>query len=168
LEEEFEKIDKCESVIWAVNHKIKEFWIHARHQGKPSPLLDLTRNIDVATFFAFWNTFSEEVAIFMIVMTNKKPSLDAIKSADENILKIIDPIEIGVKRHLKQDALYFTTTLIGDESNRHSFQRMDERSLVYDSFYETDIYKFKIKEEDFRSVLAELDEIGVNVKQLFD
>lgn len=167
LEEEFIKINKCGSVVWEVNHKIKEFWIHARHHGMPSPLLDLTESPEVGAYFAYSNSFTEEVAIFLIVQANKKPSKAAVKSGDRKILKVIYPRHIKVERHLNQKSLYFTTTLIGDESNRHSFQRMDEHSLVKDSFQETHIYKFEIKADDFVSVLTELDENDINEQQLF-
>lgn len=48
----YDAIINTESISWELDNRIRDLWIYARHQGKPSPLLDFSYSLDVATYFA--------------------------------------------------------------------------------------------------------------------
>lgn len=144
----YKAIINTESISWELDNRIRDLWIYARHQEQPSPLLDFTYSLDVATYFAAMNKKNwEHIAIFMILEQNYEPSEpDGIKDAEEIFIRSIKPTESTVtsKRHKRQQSLYVVSTFLGKYENRHTFQKMGAKQIIKGAMRKIQIYKFII------------------------
>lgn len=148
LSNAYHALKRTESVVWELDNRIRDLWVYARHQGQPSPLLDFTYSLDVATYFAAMNKKNwEHIAIFMILEQNYEPSEpDGIKDAEDIFIRSIKPTESTVtsKRHKRQQSLYVVSTFLGKYENRHTFQKMGAKQIIKGAMRKIQIYKFII------------------------
>ncbi len=93
-----------------------EFWIHVRHCGFPSPLLDWSASPYIAAFFAFEEqNMAEYVAIYVYV---EPIEVTCASSSTTTCIRIIgEPGTRTNKRHYLQQTWY-TLAYITDELNK--------------------------------------------------
>lgn len=167
----YKAIINTESISWELDNRIRDLWIYARHQGKPSPLLDFTYSLDVATYFAAMNKKNwEHIAIFMILEQNYEPSdPDGIKNAENIFVRSIKPPKSTVtsERHIRQQSLYIISTLLGSNKNRHTFQNISANQIVKGAISKFQIYKFIIPSTEQYIINKKLPSDWINDDYLF-
>ncbi|MEI7482263.1 MAG: FRG domain-containing protein [Elusimicrobiota bacterium] len=146
------------------------FWVFLRHYGFPSPLLDWTKDYQVAAFFAFQNKSDEEfISIHTMI-----PALCG--STGANLITINDSsmqtdaaasLKPLIRRHAEQKSVYtlfYKERSDGRGSKPQSFEKHE------DMFKENSAhggswglyFKFNILASERERVLKELDQIGIN------
>ena len=137
------------------------YLVHLRHQGFPSPLLDWSRSLYVAAFFAFQHPRGERISVFAFqehAGSGKAGSSDApqIRTLGRNIRTH--------PRHFHQQAEY-TTALRFQESTWHIARHLD---VANTSTHNQDhLWKLTAPSRDRRNVLRQLGAYNINAYSLF-
>ena len=141
-----------------------EFMVNIRHNGFPSPLLDWTRSLYVAAFFAFSNfpapLTSEKVAIFMY--------FDELESgkrwcSDEKRIFSLGPNITTHKRHFLQQCEYTICVNEIDET----FCFVDYTDIAWGRDDQDILIKITLPYDERKIVLQELESMNINAYSLF-
>lgn len=153
------EIRKCDSILRPKQKVLVEYLIRARHFKYPSPLLDWTRNLHVATYFAYSEVKNESspIAIYMAFRSNRDPT-DNHGNGNEVAFLFEDPVDSQVDRHNKQEAMYSVSYCNSSCLNRFVFKELtDEYAMFNQSPFNLKIYKFIIPSDETEAMLSQLD-----------
>jgi FRG domain-containing protein len=138
-----------------------DYYVYLRHHGFPSPLLDWSRSVYVAAFFAFRNAAKGRVAIYAYLDNIGRGK---VGGSDRPVILHLGPYVNSHPRHVLQQCEY---TLCS---------RWDADHWVYAShhdvfeFGERDqdlLWKFSLPASERLKVLRRLDESNLNAYSLF-
>lgn len=167
--ERLDQIRKCESIVWPKHWELRDYIIRARHFGYKSPLLDWTRNLHVATYFAYKGieNHSLRISIYMICSSNRDITNQA-RDGYEVTFQFEDPSISDVERHYLQDALYSIFYENRSSLTRYHFKPYCKKhELIEASPYKLKIFKFNIPSHESNYILDKLsDEYGINSDSL--
>lgn len=141
-----------------------EFMAYVRHHGFPSPLLDWTRSLYVALFFAYQNASEGElVAIYTYIESLRSMKINTVGAP---IISELGPYVATHRRHFLQQGQYTVAVqqLKGNDgvycSHELAFRDKDNE--------EQDIlYKFTLPGALRYSVLSKLEEMNINAFTLY-
>lgn len=143
-----------------------EYMAHVRHHGFPSPLLDWSRSVYVAAFFAFFDAKdSEWVSIYVLSEANAYSGSSRVPE-----IKRCGRYLKTHKRHFFQQSEYTMCLIFTDQNNWH-FAPHDS-ALVEDEHdkerpYNFALRKYSIPATERLKVLKLLDEHNLNAFTLF-
>jgi len=139
-----------------------DYLAYLRHHGFPSPLLDWSRSLYVAAYFAFANTVSSEVAIFVFL---EQPDNTKHSSSSAPQIHIFGPYVKTHPRHFRQQSRY--TVCAKFESDTAEFR--PHQSVFEPGRTDQDLlWKFVVPANERLKVLSRLDEYNLNAFSLFD
>lgn len=139
-----------------------DYLTYLRHHGFPSPLLDWTRSIYVAAYFAFESPVDDRVAIFVFW---ENTGLGKASSSNAPQIHTFGPHVRSHIRHFNQQSSY--SICCEFESGEWKYTKHD---LIYGSSAPTlqdVLYKFTIPASERSNVLASLDSMNINAFSLF-
>lgn len=102
------------------------FMVYLRHFGFPSPLLDWTENLYIAAYFAYSDTKSDNVAIYIYQQSNDSSMVSEDNSTVIHLGKHIDTHQ----RHIYQQAQYTVCKSAQTDENCSGFKQ----NFFYDSY----------------------------------
>jgi len=140
-----------------------DLWVHFRHHGFPSPLLDWSRSLFIAAFFAFEAPQSDRVAIYAFQELPLVGPGKTWKDTEPHIVSM-DPHVRTHPRHILQQAEYTIAVrrfrgvwhLARHEDVFQRGKRNQDR-----------LWKFTVPRSEARATLTELDEVNINAYSLF-
>jgi hypothetical protein len=136
------------------------FLIYTRHHGFPSPILDWTRSVYVAAFFAFAD---ENTAQRRSVYVWPRPTM-SVGGTNTVELRRLGPYITTHRRHVLQQCRYSICAQYSTDSAEWRF--MPHESAVAGKAFEH-LYKFNIPSTERKTVLAFLDDFNLNAYSLF-
>lgn len=142
-----------------------EWMIFLRHHGFPSPLIDWTTSVYLASYFAFINaTLSDYTSVFAYIET---PS--GVKTGSDNDINIntIGPYVKTHKRHFLQKSRYTFATKYIDDKDDHFIVGHEEVFKVRDAGQDV-LFKFLIPSFERMKILSMLNsDFNINPFSLF-
>jgi FRG domain-containing protein len=158
---------------WAsdYDHKMKhefnipgyEFLVYLRHHGFPSPLLDWSRSLYVATYFAFARANAERVAVFVYREYGKAGKVTT--SSEAEIVEL-GPYVRGHSRHFLQQSQYTMCKFFHD-GDWHFVPHYDVFSGKDPTLDQDHLWKLTAPATERTKVLRILDEHNLNAFSLF-
>jgi hypothetical protein len=140
-----------------------EFFVYLRHQGFPSPLLDWSRSLYVASFFAFKDARIENshVSIFCYLETS---GYGKCGGSDQPFIQTIGPYIRTHKRHHLQQS-YYTRCI---DYNDGDAQYVSHYAVFNNGADGQDhLWEFRIPVSEKFKVLTRLDMSNINAFSLF-
>lgn len=138
-----------------------DYLVYLRHHGFPSPLLDWSRSLYVAAFFAFQRPASERIAIFVY-----QEFAGAGKALFSNKPQIhtLGPHIRTHQRHFLQQAEY--TSALTFTSNGWQFtDHMDV--FLHGQENQDHLWKLTAPASEARAVMRQLEDYNINAFSLF-
>lgn len=140
--------------------------VYLRHYGFPSPLLDWTRSLYIASYFAFAekNNESDKVAIFCLREYNGHGKT---WGTSENLLCTIGPYMETDKRHFLQQAEY--TLCFGQDNQKNTVYTGYDWLIQNKNMQASQgiIYKFLIPSSEREKVMKKLISYNITGYSLF-
>ena len=138
-----------------------EYLVYLRHHGFPSPLLDWSRSLYVAAFFAFQKPQAEQVAIFVY---QEFAGFGKASSSGQAQIHTLGPNIRTHQRHFLQQAEYTTALHFRDGAWRLA-NHMD---VFLGGREEQDhLWKLTAPAAEARLVMQELEQFNINAFSLF-
>lgn len=147
-----------------------ELLIFLRHLGFPSPLLDWSRSVYIAAFFAYQNhDLADNVAIYAFLEKCGKFTSSTSEKPDRMIqMRVVGEYLATHKRHFLQQSNY--TICMSRDFNDNPVE-FESYKLHLDNngelFPEAIIVKFVLPKSERRVVLKELDQMNINAYSLY-
>ena len=145
------------------------FMVHLRHHGFPSPLLDWSRSLYIAAYFAFQENVTRNCAIYPFIEAPKN-----IAISDPSTPTIRMHGGYGVKtheRHFRQQSAY--TICVQRDSATKTWSFVSHESVFNDSsrsktgICQNVLYKTVIASTERKKALQKFDRYGLNHFTLF-
>lgn len=139
-----------------------DYMAYLRHHGFPSPLLDWTRSVYVAAFFAFRGAADNgSVSIYVLSEAGNK-----IRSSDAPQIHRFGPNVKTHRRHFLQQSEY-TMRVVFNSDEEWRFAPHDGALACSEDQGNFSIHKFNIAARERFKVLKLLDEYNLNAFSLF-
>ena len=138
-----------------------DFLVYLRHHGFPSPLLDWSRSLYVAAFFAFNAAKSDRVALFVY---QEHGGSGKFGSSAEAQIKALGPNVRSHPRHFLQQGEYTICCQFTDGAWDFS-----PHSRVFEKANEAQdkLWKFTVPASESVKVMKRLNEYNINAFSLF-
>nr|VFJ68875.1 MAG: FRG domain-containing protein [Candidatus Kentron sp. FW] len=142
-----------------------EYMVHLRHHGFPSPLLDWTRSLHIAAFFAFDEIppNAERVAIHAFIEGDGRGGADSSHESGITIHRLDS--EKGHRRHFLQRAEYSTCTLVKNNVYKYAPQ---EEGFTENGRGQHRRWKITLPVSERDVALKALASIGITPYSLFE
>ena len=137
--------------------------VYLRHHDFPSPLLDWSRSLYVAAYFAFSNAASGDVAVFVF---SEDPNNMKHSSSSAPQIHRLGPYVRTHRRHFKQQSDY--TFCAKFESGTEIEFRPHDSVFQLGLADQDALWKIIIPAGERLKVLTELDSYNLNAFSLFD
>ena len=140
------------------------FMVYLRHHGFPSPLLDWSRSLYVAAFFAFADPPEQDVAIYVYW---ERPQNVKSSSRGRPLIQNCGPNVVAHKRHFLQQAEYTICLQYDDEQWMFAHHDSVTQDPNHADTHQDLLWKYVLPASERRKVLAELNEYNLNAFSLF-
>ncbi|MEJ0047240.1 MAG: FRG domain-containing protein [Rhodospirillales bacterium] len=146
-----------------------EYLVYLRHHGFPSPLMDWTRSIYIAAFFAFRNARNKPASI---VVLNESPDGLKLRASYGSIYRLDENVRAH-RRHLLQQSNYTISIRLNGESEWEFFSHEDSMSSLEDAMQngvpqrQDEILKANFDPRVATKMMGILDEMNINAYSLF-
>ncbi len=139
-----------------------DYLVYLRHHGFPSPLLDWSRSLYVAVYFACEDPKANRVAIFAYQQYAGKGKGGG---SDAPQILALGPYVRSHQRHFLQQGEY----TIALEFRQNDGWHLTKHSSIFDQDQENQdrLWKFTIPASEARFVMQRLDEYNINAYSLF-
>jgi len=140
-----------------------DYLVYLRHHGFPSPLLDWSRSLYVAAYFAFSKAAADDVAIFVF---SERPDNMKLGSSSGPQIRSLGPYVKTHRRHFRQQSSY---TFCTEFESGTGIEFRSHQSVFDLGRTDQDVlWKFVIPAKKRLKVLTQLDKYNLNAFSLFD
>jgi len=156
---EYEEFDRFPSA------SIYRYMVYLRHYGFPSPLLDWSRSLYVAVFFAFREP-RPEAGYRSVYVFCEMPEGYKTGASDRPRIRGIGPYTRGDARHFRQQSDYTMCGNFDSEKGWHFHPHEDVLSKRRTA--EDFLWKFDLPSSKRTDILRRLNDFNLNAFSLFD
>ena len=139
-----------------------EFLIYLRHHGFPSPLLDWTRSLYVAAYFAIEEAKRERFAIFIFW---EDTGVGKSSGSSEAQIKSFGPYVRSHARHFNQQSAYTVCAQFCED--QWWYTKYAQIPSSYELSLQDKLYKLTVPATEREKALAHLDAMNINALSLF-